>query len=993
MLDRGHRHLFVGREPERRRLQALLEGAQRGSGVVAMVAGEPGIGKTWLALELADEARRCGALVLGGGCSEGDWSPPFGPWAAALGEYLRVADPDAVRAVVGPAAAALAQLVPAWRTALPNLPPAAPLGSREERFRLYEGIRQVLHAAAHRQSLVLVLDDLQWADRDSLAVLRHVAHGIRSSPLLIVGLYRDVELDRHHPLADALADLRRETGYVRIALKGLSATEVAEYLTRVAGRAPPRELARAIHAETEGNPFFVGEVVLHLREEGRIPHRDEEWPVTAAIGDWGIPESVRQVVGQRLARLSAQTNHLLGLAAAFTAGFDFRVLQVLSELPEETVLDCIDEALHAQLIRPAEGAAGSETYAFVHAIVRDTLYAELSPSRQMRLHRRIAEALVRVHGERVHRHAAEIAAQYHASAALPGAEAGIPYAFAAADQAKVAAAHERAVILLRIACELGFELPPDRQAEVLGRLALAEAEALMLDDARRSVDAALAAYAAAGTPGPEVAAFLTAVARALKGGGAPPAAWEPLVERGLDLASERRDLTWARLMLLRDPITPVAHGLIEAACWTGFHPEAVAIARAQGDEDDYARTLEPFDWRTRAETDAALTLVRTWQRPTAILHGLNVVARELLYRHGAFRDAVVRCEELLATAERFGSLPQQAEALVHLISAYATLGELDRARQAEDRARALVDRLGRAHRLRLVQSFLGYYLDGDWPALAEARARPLADADMARIPIQLPAAAWAARAYVQAGRSEEAYRILAALTPVLEKMQPLMWVHNGAVVLAGAAVWELGATGYASRYRRLARELLAADVRDFPVGSIDLTIARMAALLGDVVEAHEYFDRARARLEADDRRPERAIADHDEALALLRAGAGDHHRIAALLDEALMQFRALGMAGWEARAAGRLRGLEARIGGPRAAPRYPDDLTEREAEVLRLLAVGRSNQAIATALVLSPHTVGRHIANIYAKINAHNRAEATAYALRHGLLDHGTASP
>lgn len=993
MFDRGHRHLFVGREPERRRLQALLEGVQRGSGAVAMVAGEPGIGKTRLAQELAHEARRRDVLVLWGGCSEGDWSPPFGPWAEVLDEYLRVAGPEAVRAA-GAAAVPLAQLVPAWRTALPDLPPAAPLGSREERFRLYESIRQVLHAAARRQPLVLVLDDLQWADRDSLAVLRHVAHGIESSPLLIVGLYRDVELDRRHPLADALADLRRETGYARIALKGLSMAEVTEYLTRVAGRAPPRELARVIHAETEGNPFFVGEVVLHLREEGRIPHQDKEWPVTAAIGDWGIPESVRQVVGRRLARLSEQTNQLLGLAAAFTAGFDFRVLQALSELPEETVLDCIDEALRAQLIRPAEGAAGSETYAFVHAIVRDTLYAELSPSRRMRLHRRIAEALVRVYGERAHRHAAEIAAQYHASAALPGAEAGIPHALAAADQAKAAVAHERAVILLRMACELGFELPPDRQAEVLGRLALAEAEALMLDDARRSVDAALAAHAAAGTPGPAVAAFLTAVARALKGGGAPPATWEPLVQRGLDLAGERRDLTWARLMLLRDPIAPVAHGLIEAARWAGFHPEAVAIARAQGDEDDYASTLEPFDWRTRAETEATLTLVRTWQRPTAILHGLNVVARELLYRHGAFRDAVVRCEELLATAERFGSLPQQAEALVHLISAYATLSELDRARRAEDQARALVDRLGRAHRLRLVQSFLGYYLDGDWPALAEARARPLADADMARIPIQLPAAAWAARAYVQAGRSEEAYRLLAALTPVLEKMQPRMWVHNGAVVLAGAAVWELGATGYASSYRRLARELLAADVHDFPIGSIDLTVARMAALLGDVGEAHEYFDRARARLEADGRRPERAIADHDEALALLRAGVGDHHRIAALLGEALTQFRALGMAGWEAWASDRLRELEAaRVGGPRAAPRYPDDLTEREAEVLRLLAAGRSNQVIATALVLSPHTVARHIANIYAKINVHNRAEATAYALRHGLLDDGTASP
>ncbi len=990
MFDRG-RHLFVGRERERDRLHALLSEAQRGTGTLVMIAGEPGIGKTRLALELTEEARRRGALVLGGGCAEGDWSPPFGPWAEVLGDYLHVAGPEAVRAAVGPVGMALARLVPAWQTELTGLPPAVPLGSREERFRLSEGLRRLLHSVARRQPLVLVLDDLQWADRDSLTVLRHVAHGIESSPMLIVGLYRDVELDRRHPLADALAALRRETGYVRVTLKGLSATEVAEYLALAVGRAPPPMLARAIHAETEGNPFFVSEIVLHLREEGWISDRDAGWTAVAASGAWGIPEGVRQVVGRRLSRLSDDTNRLLGLAAAFTTSFDFRVLQALSDLPEEAVLDCLDEALRAQLIRPVEGTPGTETYVFVHALVRDTLAAQFSPSRRMRLHRRIAETLVRLYGEHALRHAAEIAAQYHASAALPGAEAGIPYALAAAEQARGAAAHERVVILLRNACELAADLPPARRVEILAPLAIAEAEALMLDDARRSVDAVLAAYAAAGTASPTVAAFLTVIARALRDGGAPPAAWEPLVERGLALAGDHHDLTWARLMLLRDPIQPVAHGVIEAACWTGFDPEAVAIVRAQGDEDDYARTLEPFDWRTRAETDAALTLVRTWQRPTAILHGLNVVARELLYRHGAFRDAVARCEELLATAERFGSLPQQAEALVHLISAYATLGDLDRARKAEERARELVDRLGRAHRLRLVQSFLGYYLDGDWPALAEARARPLTDADMARVPIQLPAAAWAARAYDQAGRPAEAERLLAALTPVLEQMHPRMWVHNGAVVLAATAVWELGAEKYAARYRRLARDLLAAGVCDFPIGSIDLTIARIAALCGDMAEAHEYFDRARARLEADGRRPERAIVDHDEALALLRAGSGDHPRIAALLGQALTQFRALGMPGWEARAAGRLRELEKGRADPvRArALRYPDGLTEREVEVLRLLAAGRSNQEIAAALVLSPHTVGRHIANIYAKIDVHGRAEATAYVLRHGLLDIG----
>jgi DNA-binding CsgD family transcriptional regulator/tetratricopeptide (TPR) repeat protein len=983
----GHAGQFVGRDSDLQRLQATFDTASAGEGALVMLAGEPGIGKTRLVQEFAAIAGRQGARLLWGRCHEGEWTPPFGPWADALGEYVRGSDPDELRAACGAAAPVLARLIPDLRELLPGLPEAAPLGAEEERFRLYDAVSQFLRRSACDRPVVLVLDDLQWADQDSLSMLHHVARAAAQARLMIVGAYRDGDLDRRHPLSGVLAMLRRDAGYLRISLKGLSESDVSVYLDGAAEQPLPEDLARAIHAETDGNPFFVREIVLHLLEEGRLSGARDEQAPGISIGEWGIPEGVRQVVGRRLSRLSAETNRVLSLAAAFSGGFSFRVLQMLSDLPEEVLLDCIDDALGAQLIRPVEGRAGLELYEFSHAIIRDTLYDEMSPSRRMRLHRRVADALTRVHAGHERDHAAEIAAQYYASATLPEAEGGIPFALAAAEQARAASAHERVVTFLRIARELAIDAPLGRQAGILSRLAVAEAEALMLDDGRQTADAAFEAHVGDGSASDTIAAFLADAARALKDGGARPALWEPLVERAFALIGDSDDLTWARLQLLRDPIEPICSGIIEAGRWLGFDPRAVAIAREQGDEDDYAHTLEPFDRRSRADTEAVHTLVGTWQRPTAILRGLNVVARELLYRHGAFHEAVERCQELLAAGERFGSIPQQAEALVHLISAYAAVGELQRAREAQDRAQELVGRLGRAHRLHVVQSFLAYYYDGDWPVIAEVRARTLTDPDLARIPIQLPAAAWAARAYAQAGMTAAARDILEALTPVLEQMDPRMWVHNGAVSLAAAAVWELPAADLAPRYLRLAHDLVESGAGSFPIVSNELTLARMAALSGGMVEAIGHFAGARARLDAGGQQPERAIACYDEALALIRSDEPDHGRALSLLDDALTTFRALGMEGWVVRA---LRQQELLFGQParhgHGSSSDPAGLSDREREVLCLLAGGRTNKEIADALVLSVSTVERHIMNLYRKIGARGRADATAYAIRTGLV-------
>jgi DNA-binding CsgD family transcriptional regulator len=304
----------------------------------------------------------------------------------------------------------------------------------------------------------------------------------------------------------------------------------------------------------------------------------------------------------------------------------------------------------------------------------------------------------------------------------------------------------------------------------------------------------------------------------------------------------------------------------------------------------------------------------------------------------------------------------------------------------------MVARLGPMHRLRRVMETgratgHAYYLDGDWSALAEVATRFVERPEAARSPLGLFVAANAALDYCRAGNVAEAQRMLSALLAVLPGMPPTMYVHNGTVILAATTVWELGAVGYAATCRQLAFDLIAAGIGGHFMGSHELTVARMAALLGDMAEASTYFAWARTELEASGRRPLRAIVDHDEALALLRTHSTDHARISLLLDTALEQFRTLGMVeGWRKRVLEQQEQLALRRRPTSSEQRvYPDNLTAREVEVLRLLAEGKTNKEIAAALVVSVPTVQRHIANIYGKIGARGRADATAYTIRRGL--------
>lgn len=338
--------------------------------------------------------------------------------------------------------------------------------------------------------LVVVVDDAHWADEATVGWVRHLVRRASNLPLLVVVAYREVDLDRRHPLADVLAAWRRDPSVRRIALSGLDRIAVGKLLAGLALGDIPADFVAAITKETGGNPFFVHEVILHLIEEGRARRQDGRW-VVDRVETLGIPEGVREVIGRRLPRLSADANRLLGVAAAFDAGFDLTDTAVLAGLDENAALDAIDEALAARVVRAGDGL---DRYVFEHALFRHTLWTELNPSRQVRLHRAIAEQLEKrcAHNPSP-KQAIVLARHFHHSAALPSAERGVGYALLAAEHAATRFAPAEEQHAISIALEL---LPEndDRAPELFERAARAAIRAGDRDGAvvhaRHAVDAA-----------------------------------------------------------------------------------------------------------------------------------------------------------------------------------------------------------------------------------------------------------------------------------------------------------------------------------------------------------------------------------------------------------------------------------------------------------------------------------------------------------------------
>lgn len=297
---------FVGREEESRRLRERLEVVFQGSGSSIMVGGEPGVGKTRLVSEIAAYAVDRGLQFFTGRSYETEGMPAYLPFTEALRQLLHSRPIDELRTELADAAAYLAKLVPELRTGLSDIDEAPQVGADTERYLLFEGITDFLLKTAISNPFLLFLDDLHWADTATILLLQHLARRVSEAPILVIGTYRDVEVDDKHPLTSLLAELARQRLGIRMKLRPLTREDSGRLMEAMLGKAPARHILEALVSAAEGNPFFIEELVRHFQEQGR----DLSDP-QASIDDREIPDSVRQIIGRRLARLGEEANRVL----------------------------------------------------------------------------------------------------------------------------------------------------------------------------------------------------------------------------------------------------------------------------------------------------------------------------------------------------------------------------------------------------------------------------------------------------------------------------------------------------------------------------------------------------------------------------------------------------------------------------------------------------------------------------------------------------------
>jgi class 3 adenylate cyclase len=473
--------VFVGRERELERLREAVDAALAGRGSLQLLVGEPGIGKTRAAEELATYANVSGARVYWGRCREDEGAPAYWPWVQAIRSYARDADPVALAWQLGGGAAEVAQLIPEVAEKL-DIEPAKGTDSEEARFRLFDSVTSLLLAAARDRPLVIVLDDLHWADEPSLLLLRFATRELASSGLLILGTYRDVELGRHHPLARVLGEISGIEGSARIPLRGLGIGAVERYIEMTSGAPAPPGLADAVQEQTDGNPFFVGEVVRLLASEGRLTAGGD-------VADLQIPQGVREVVGRRLDRLSDETNKALSVAAVIGREFEERVVVRVADLSREQLMKAAGEAISERLVTDL----GDGHFSFAHALVRDTLYEELTPAKRSALHERAGLAVEEMCGGDVDERLGELAHHFLAAAPRGDLAKAIDYAQQAGAQDMEQLAYEDAVDVYGRALEV-LELmeEPDEalRCNLLLRLGGAEAKSARVADARAAFEQA-----------------------------------------------------------------------------------------------------------------------------------------------------------------------------------------------------------------------------------------------------------------------------------------------------------------------------------------------------------------------------------------------------------------------------------------------------------------------------------------------------------------------
>jgi class 3 adenylate cyclase/tetratricopeptide (TPR) repeat protein len=437
---------LVGREGDLQHIRKAIDAVAAGEGRLIMLAGEPGVGKTRLAQEATLVARNRGFMVVTGTCYEPEQATPFYPFLEALSHAYDAAPPS-VQMAVRRQWPSLGKLLPAQSIPIPE----GAGDSREEQQRLFWAVTGFLQAIAEHLPVALLLDDLQWADGSTLGLVQHLARHTRTHRILLLGTYRDIEIDRRHPLDAVLLDLSRQQLLERIAVHPLPVAETAALVSHSLGMPDTsQEFAVLLHSHTEGNPFFVQEVLRSLIERGDVYRENGQWG-RRALEEIEVPQTVRAVVGQRLSHLSEEAQTLLKEASVLGHTFVFDDLRQVDGRPEVEIERALDEAVTAGLVREA----GGDAYAFNHNLTQQSLYGELSARRKRRLHLAAGDTLEGQSAVVRERRLAEMARHFQ-RAEVP--ERALPYTMQVGDRAAAAFAHEDAARYYRTALDLAQQI-------------------------------------------------------------------------------------------------------------------------------------------------------------------------------------------------------------------------------------------------------------------------------------------------------------------------------------------------------------------------------------------------------------------------------------------------------------------------------------------------------------------------------------------------------
>ena len=897
-LDRVASADFVGRESELEALARTWSTAVDGRCVLALIGGEPGVGKTALVAQTARDIHKSGGLVLCGRWDE-EVLAPYQAFREALSSYAEACPRSILRADLRQHGDNLARLFPDVAGRIEAVPPSPGTAADADRLRLFEAVEGWLEAIALRHPVLLVLEDAHWIDRSSVLLLQHLVRASRPSSLLIVATYRDTDVEQSD-LGRALPELMRDRGTQRLSLKGLGVEDVRDLLVHAPSSSlrDADSVAQTLHAETGGNPFFLQEIVRHLsemRELGAAPEGSSRVEV---------PESVRDIVRWRISRLSNELSEGLSVASVMGREFDFDVLTAVTDIEEDRLLDALDEACRAGLAH--ESAANR--YAFSHAVVRRTLLDDLSAARRVRLHRRVAEAL---ESSRTTSSLAELAYHFCAAAGLGLAPKAIAYARAAGDLATQELAYEAAVHQYQRALDV-------QEAEARSDDVLRCELLLDIGDAHNR----------AGEYAQRDACFLEAAdiarrisridlfARAALGyGGVLPAAVDPdlqghaLLEEALERIGERdsreRGLVLARLAHWTHFTAPRSRRLALA-------DEAVAIARRLGDPSDLASVLSHRCWALDGPDDMSdqlrmadeiVELGRSRDDTEVHLEGVRLRA-DALFESGDF-DALRSSTSEMARLANELRHPEYMRLARSWDSVFASIeGRYDEAMEVADEIHDLLRVMGhpQSEVVYVALSFPATWLCG---RLGDAV--PLFDALAESEPWRQVWPAVAVWGAAEAGMTDKATVGLRNFSKTgiedLDKNYtwwPTIVGLTTAATMLGDGDWARLLYGLMLPYA----DRVCAVGSTLCVGTAAHHLGTLAATLERWEAAEEHFEAALARYERMHARPFIALTQQSYARMLIQQGdPTDRDRAQALDDAAMRTAAELGLGAVERRAA------------------------------------------------------------------------------------------